>query len=132
MPIVGFLLGNLWRTAALALILALSLQTLRLGWAQDARDEAIGKSAVALSANRTQEAMLTAMTAQRDALLLARAQDAEQAQAAVQQAQAVAIHLKGQLDHAIGQVRQLAALPRCQNVMAAQVCPEIERELRAP
>lgn len=129
---LAFLLSNPWRSFALVLAIALSLQTFRLGWAQDARDEAIGQSAVALSANRTQEAMLTAMTAQRDALLLARAQDAEQAQAAVAQAQAVAIHLKGQLDHAIGQVRQLAALPRCQAVMQAQVCPEIERELRAP
>lgn len=132
MPILAFLAGNLWRTAALALAIGLSLQTLRLGWAQEARDEAIGAGAVALSANRTQEAMLTALTAQRDALLLARAQDQEAARVEVAQAQAVALDQHQKLRAALTEIQRLAAIPKCTPVMHAQICPEIERELRAP
>lgn len=41
--LVGFLLGNFWRSIALVLCACVLIQAIRLDWAQDARDMAIAK-----------------------------------------------------------------------------------------
>lgn len=130
--ILAALLGNVWRTLALALALALVGQSLRLGWAQDARDEAIAASGNAVGANRTANAMIAALVAEREGLLLKRAAEVETANRAVAESQAREQVLAANLSAAIQKIRALANQPRCQQVMAMPICPEIERELRAP
>jgi hypothetical protein len=130
--LIAFLLGNVWRTVALALILALGLQTLRLGWAQDARDAAIAQGAVAVEANRSQDAMLQAMIAQRDGLLLARAADKKATDAALAESNALLMIQNGQLRAAAKRIHELSRRPNCIAVMDAPICPEIAQELRAP
>lgn len=132
MDILGLIFGNLWRTLALALLIGLGLQTWRVGMAVEARDEALREAGNALGANRTNTAMIAALVAEREGLLLKRAAEVEAANRAVAESQAREQVLAANLGVAIQKIRQLANQPRCQQVMAQAICPEIERELRAP
>ena len=130
--VVAFLLGNVWRTFALALLACLGVQQLRISWAQEGEREAIASGAVALSANRTQEAMLTAMTAQRDGLLLARAADKKATDETLIEAAEMLDRQTEQLLIQHQRIRELSKLPACSQTVSMVICPAIADELRAP
>lgn len=90
-----------------------------------------GKLDVALAANVANVAMIQSLQAERDAFVLKRAMEQEQARKLVAQSQYEA---KQALEYALAakeRIRQLSRRGDCQTAMQMPICPALADELRA-
>ena len=87
---------------------------------------------VALAANEAGTAIIKSLEGERDALLLKRAIEKQQAEKIVAETEYKAQQIAEAYLAAKGRIRQLSMTANCMAVMSAPICPEIEAELRAP
>lgn len=87
---------------------------------------------VALAANEAGTAIIKSLEGERDALLLKRAMEREQAEKIVAETEYKAQQIAEAYLAAKERIRQLSLTANCMAVMSAPICPEIVEELRAP